>query len=232
MKTTIRTNVIYIIVIMYIVSLLFIPTAFCEQETWVCPDCGRRDNHGNYCGGCGHPAPWFENNTADIIEAETIPGFSITGPEFTQLVSEIFANSKQWNSGNFPYKQYMDFPLIPSIDLTTVQELRDVVYRINGTIDDEFHVLLSLDTNTTIPFDVLNISRNNSVDYYVNRWEDGTYWYGIQYMLSANNELFEYTYISWGFSKDEIIIQITSPDKDMMILFNPSNGKYKKMFTY
>ena len=31
------------------------------EGTWDCPTpgCGRTGNRGNYCGGCGHPAPWM-----------------------------------------------------------------------------------------------------------------------------------------------------------------------------
>ena len=31
-----------------------------EHYAWDCPDCGRAGNKGNFCGGCGHPAPWKE----------------------------------------------------------------------------------------------------------------------------------------------------------------------------
>lgn len=36
--------------------------AFSEHAPWDCPTpgCGRKENRGNYCGGCGHPAPWME----------------------------------------------------------------------------------------------------------------------------------------------------------------------------
>ena len=38
-------------------------TAFAEHAPWDCPTpgCGRTGNKGNYCGNCGHPAPWKED---------------------------------------------------------------------------------------------------------------------------------------------------------------------------
>ena len=230
MKTIKTQKITSLIVIAIIIVLHIIPMASGEQYTWTCPKCERMDNKGNYCGECGHPAPWIEiNSTDEIIEEYDIPGFKLTVPEFQKFVTEIFAICKQWNSSNFPYKQYKDFPLIPNIDLTTTQELRQIVSQISGTTDDEFHVNLSLDTYSTFDFEFFSPNRNNSLDYYINRWEDGTYWYGIQYMLSANDETFEYTSISWGFSRDNIIIQITSPELDMMMFFNPNNGEFEKL---
>ena len=44
-----------------LVTLFFsIFSVFAEQHSWNCPSCGRRDNGGNYCGSCGHAAPWME----------------------------------------------------------------------------------------------------------------------------------------------------------------------------
>jgi len=31
-----------------------------ENAAWDCPECGRKNNTGNFCGGCAHPAPWME----------------------------------------------------------------------------------------------------------------------------------------------------------------------------
>lgn len=45
------------IVIMLIGSIF---PAQAETEIWDCIECGRNGNTGNYCGSCGHPAPWIE----------------------------------------------------------------------------------------------------------------------------------------------------------------------------
>ena len=37
-------------------------TAFCESTVWDCQECGKTGNTRKYCGGCGKPAPWLENN--------------------------------------------------------------------------------------------------------------------------------------------------------------------------
>lgn len=37
-----------------------------EHSSWDCPGCGRTGNTGNYCGGCGCPAPSNEENQAAI----------------------------------------------------------------------------------------------------------------------------------------------------------------------
>ena len=36
------------------------------ENTWDCanPDCGRKGNTGNFCGGCGAPAPWMAESSA------------------------------------------------------------------------------------------------------------------------------------------------------------------------
>ena len=40
--------------------LTIITTGYGEHELWDCPDCGRKENKGNYCGECGYPAPWTD----------------------------------------------------------------------------------------------------------------------------------------------------------------------------
>ncbi len=40
-----------------IVCVLIVSAAFSERNPWTCPDCGKTENKGNYCGKCGHPAP-------------------------------------------------------------------------------------------------------------------------------------------------------------------------------
>ncbi len=44
-------------VTMAIVLLTGISLAAAERSPWDCPQCGRKGNTGNYCGGCAHPAP-------------------------------------------------------------------------------------------------------------------------------------------------------------------------------
>ena len=36
-----------------------------QHDPWDCPEpgCGRKGNRGNYCGNCGHPAPWIQTPT-------------------------------------------------------------------------------------------------------------------------------------------------------------------------
>lgn len=43
-------------VLLFISLLVFPFLAFSESEPWDCPQCGRTDNTGNFCGGCGYPA--------------------------------------------------------------------------------------------------------------------------------------------------------------------------------
>ena len=42
--------------------LLMSVTAICEHTVWDCSQCGKKSNKGNYCGSCGHSAPWLEND--------------------------------------------------------------------------------------------------------------------------------------------------------------------------
>ncbi len=47
-----------LITICWMILLLAFPSALCEQITWDCPECGRKGNTGNFCGGCGSPGPF------------------------------------------------------------------------------------------------------------------------------------------------------------------------------
>ena len=54
-----------VIVFLLVLSMLLPSlTAFSEHAQWDCPEpgCGRNGNRGNYCGNCGHPAPWMEED--------------------------------------------------------------------------------------------------------------------------------------------------------------------------
>ena len=49
-----------VFILLALILLAIIITAYGEREPWDCPDCGRKENKGNYCGECGHPAPWTD----------------------------------------------------------------------------------------------------------------------------------------------------------------------------
>ena len=55
--------------------------AFPEYAPWDCPTpgCGRTGNRGNYCGNCGHPAPWMEETETGEMEVldEYWPSFRV-----------------------------------------------------------------------------------------------------------------------------------------------------------
>ncbi len=55
-RKTLSQMMVFILIILFV-----IPTAFCEQVTWDCPECGRTGNTGNFCGNCGNPAPRIGN---------------------------------------------------------------------------------------------------------------------------------------------------------------------------
>lgn len=38
------------------------PVSAAPPYEWDCPECERKGNTGNYCGGCGHAAPWVNEN--------------------------------------------------------------------------------------------------------------------------------------------------------------------------
>ena len=47
-------------VLLVLTPLAIIIPVHGEHEPWDCPDCDRTGNKGNYCGECGHPAPWTD----------------------------------------------------------------------------------------------------------------------------------------------------------------------------
>ena len=47
---------ISILLLLSLIFLLYFPASLGEQAPWDCPECGRKGNTGNYCGGCGYPA--------------------------------------------------------------------------------------------------------------------------------------------------------------------------------
>ncbi len=57
----------FIAIAVIMALLLIVISAYGEQTTWDCPECGRTGNKGNYCGSCAHPAPWIEAaKTAEV----------------------------------------------------------------------------------------------------------------------------------------------------------------------
>lgn len=52
-------------VVMTLVLLLLTTNVIGEQNQWDCSGCGRSGNAGNYCGSCGHPAPWIETGISE-----------------------------------------------------------------------------------------------------------------------------------------------------------------------
>lgn len=53
--------------ILWLWALFCSQDAEAEQTPWDCPDCGRTGITRNYCGGCGHPAPWVEENSGKLL---------------------------------------------------------------------------------------------------------------------------------------------------------------------
>ena len=53
-----RMQTLSVSLVIFLIFAVF--SANCEGYAWNCPNCGRIDNTGNYCGGCAHPAPWLE----------------------------------------------------------------------------------------------------------------------------------------------------------------------------
>lgn len=52
MNKNVNRSIIVVLIMLFLTS-----AALCEPAAWNCPECGRSGNTGNYCGGCGHPAP-------------------------------------------------------------------------------------------------------------------------------------------------------------------------------
>ena len=51
-----------LIVWMIIAVLTVSFSAIGENAPWDCPECERKGNTGNFCGGCGHPAPSVDSS--------------------------------------------------------------------------------------------------------------------------------------------------------------------------
>ncbi len=46
-----------LIIVVALTVLFSVCTAVGEQDTWDCPECGRKGNTGKFCGNCAHEAP-------------------------------------------------------------------------------------------------------------------------------------------------------------------------------
>ena len=70
MKRLFSMMIAFVLLAFTLISI--ITPAYGEHESWDCPDCGRKENKGNYCGECGHPAPWTDPDAwkDDISEHE------------------------------------------------------------------------------------------------------------------------------------------------------------------
>ena len=64
MRRTKKPHIILMLALIFSFISVFNP-AITESQTWDCPECGRTGNTRNYCGGCGHPAPWIVDPEQD-----------------------------------------------------------------------------------------------------------------------------------------------------------------------
>ena len=78
MKKDINKKSISGLVALVLAALLLINTiAIAEHTAWDCPECGRKGISSNYCGSCGHAAPWLEQEpegSAEETETSTEEG--------------------------------------------------------------------------------------------------------------------------------------------------------------
>ena len=66
------------------------------HEPWTCPQCGKTDNTGNYCGDCGHPAPWLEKEIANDPEIRAGDG---NGDGYVNIIDILLLQKylSRWN---------------------------------------------------------------------------------------------------------------------------------------
>ncbi len=82
-----------IIIIIIMILLAASTNGSGEKNAWDCPDCGRDNNVGNYCGGCGHPAPWLETDKTETVIVEKLQlrkmnQYVAAGSTFTVAITE------------------------------------------------------------------------------------------------------------------------------------------------
>ena len=51
-----RRRALSVILILLLLSVAVL-SAYCDEENWDCPVCGKKGNTGKFCGSCGQPAP-------------------------------------------------------------------------------------------------------------------------------------------------------------------------------
>ena len=96
------------IVITMITVFVFIMTvsALCEHAAWDCPECGRKDNTGKFCGGCGYPVPTTNNgDTSESAGNE----FQVTEDDMTSGVypqNSEGTDQTSIESGNWPVRTF------------------------------------------------------------------------------------------------------------------------------
>ena len=75
----VRRLVLSVISLVLVCSLLS-DFSLAEQAPWTCPECGRTDNTGKFCGTCAHPAPdsnasctiTWKDDTGKTIDTTTV----------------------------------------------------------------------------------------------------------------------------------------------------------------
>ena len=106
--------------IRFIISLVFFLTVLAstcsvaaEQENWDCPDCGRKENTGNYCGTCAHPAPWMATTAetdqpADetTVTPEIRDRIPILSRLYPGIQTHLIVREERWYSQYGPGNDY------------------------------------------------------------------------------------------------------------------------------
>ena len=99
-----------VLFVMILASVFF---AIAEHGNWDCPDCGRKDNTGNYCGTCAYPAPWMAitpetdqpaaETTAAPATVDRIPALSSLYPG---KKTHLIVRKERWYSQYGPGNDY------------------------------------------------------------------------------------------------------------------------------
>ena len=204
---------IFSTILAILILSLFMPSAFCEQAIWDCPDCGRTGNTGNYCGGCGHVAPSED-------ETPKVPGFSVTASELINTCNSLLEENDKWTKATFPYSDYNSFPITPIVDLSSLNTFRETVLQIDSGISELFDVRLYLD-NT-----------DNALYYFSNMNKDANR-YGIQYIPRAGDTSSEdVTFISWYSEGDDLFIVLRSGKNQSVLFFDPHSRHLSDCFIW
>ena len=104
MKKTFRAVAIVMAVLLGVMAFTF--SACGENSVWNCPECGKTENTGNYCGGCGHPAPWLDaGESAAVPEADEPADGVMSYEEYVQaeldstvtIEAYVQANQSWWD---------------------------------------------------------------------------------------------------------------------------------------